>query len=102
MQAFSSCGEQGLLFLAIHGVLIAVASHVSEHRRQELRHMGSAVAACEPWSSGGSRSFSMWAWVLRSMWNLSGPGIELVALHWQVDSYALRHQGSPCFFKVTS
>ena len=29
--AFSSCGEQGLLFVAAHGILIAVASLVVEH-----------------------------------------------------------------------
>ena len=29
------------------------------------------------------------------MWNLPGPGIETSSLHWQVDSYPLRHQGSP-------
>ena len=32
MQAFSSCGEQGLLFVVVHGLLIAVASLVEEHR----------------------------------------------------------------------
>ena len=31
MQAFSSGGEQGLLFVAVHGLLIAVASLVAEH-----------------------------------------------------------------------
>ena len=31
-QAFSSCGEWGLLFVAVHGLLIAVASLVVEHR----------------------------------------------------------------------
>ena len=30
--AFSSCGEQGLLFVAVRGLLIAVASFVVEHR----------------------------------------------------------------------
>ena len=30
--AFSSCGEQGLLFVAVRGLLIAVASLVVEHR----------------------------------------------------------------------
>ena len=30
--AFSSCGEQGLLFVAMRGLLIAVASLVVEHR----------------------------------------------------------------------
>ena len=31
-QAFSSCGERGLLFIAVRGLLIAVASLVMEHR----------------------------------------------------------------------
>ena len=30
VQAFSSCGERGLLFVVVHGLLIAVASLVSE------------------------------------------------------------------------
>ena len=30
-RAFSSCGEQGLLFVAVCGLLIAVASLVAEH-----------------------------------------------------------------------
>ena len=30
--AFSSCGERGLLFVAVHVFLIAVASLVAEHR----------------------------------------------------------------------
>ena len=30
-RAFSSCGEQGLLFVAVHGLLTAVASLVAEH-----------------------------------------------------------------------
>ena len=29
--AFSSCGKQGLLFVVVHGLLIAVASLVVEH-----------------------------------------------------------------------
>ena len=31
VQAFSSCGERGLLFVAVRGLLIAVASLVAEH-----------------------------------------------------------------------
>ena len=31
-RAFSSCGEWRLLFVAMHGLLIAVASLVAEHR----------------------------------------------------------------------
>ena len=30
-RAFSSCGERGLLFVAVHGLLIMVASLVAEH-----------------------------------------------------------------------
>ena len=30
-QAFSGCGKQGLLFVAVCGILIAVASLVVEH-----------------------------------------------------------------------
>ena len=32
MQAFSSCREWGLLFIAVCGLLIAVTSLVAEHR----------------------------------------------------------------------
>ena len=31
VQAFSSCGERGLLFVALRGLLVAVASLVAEH-----------------------------------------------------------------------
>ena len=30
-RAFSSCGKRGLLFVVVHGLLIAVASLVVEH-----------------------------------------------------------------------
>ena len=30
-RAFSSCGEWGLLFIVVHGLLIAVASVVAKH-----------------------------------------------------------------------
>ena len=30
-RAFSSCGERGLLFIAVRGLLIAVASLAAEH-----------------------------------------------------------------------
>ena len=30
-RAFSSCGERGLLFVPVHGLLVAVASLVVEH-----------------------------------------------------------------------
>ena len=33
-RAFSSCGERGLLFVAVRGLLIVVASLVAEHGLQ--------------------------------------------------------------------
>ena len=36
-QAFSSCGERGLLFVAVRGLLIAVASLVAEHGLEARR-----------------------------------------------------------------
>ena len=105
--AFSSCSKWGLLLVAVHGLLIVVASLVAEHglqhadfsscstQAQQLQHMGpracglqqlrlvgSVVVACGL-SSCGSRalehrlsSCGAWAQLLRSMWNLPGPGIE--------------------------
>ena len=73
--AFSSCGERGLLFIAVHGLLIAVASLVVEHGLQ----------ACGL-SSCGSRalerrlgSCGTWAQLLRGMWDLPGLGLEPVS-----------------------
>ena len=42
--AFSSCGEQGLLFVAMRELLIAVASLVVEHGLQALRPQESWLA----------------------------------------------------------
>ena len=36
-RAFSSCGERGPLFIAVHGPLTVVASPVAEHRLQTRR-----------------------------------------------------------------
>ena len=43
MRAFSSCSKQGLLFVAVRGLLIAVASLVAEHGALGAR--GSVVVA---------------------------------------------------------
>ena len=37
VRAFSSCGERGLLFIVVRGLLIAVASLVAEHGLQVPR-----------------------------------------------------------------
>ena len=86
--ACSSCGEWGLLqqwrvgatLVAVHGLLIAVASLVVEHRLQahklqQLWHAG--FSSCGSWalehrlSSCGAR-----AQLLHGMWGLPGPGLE--------------------------
>ena len=56
-QAFSSCNERGLLFVAVCGLLIAVASLAVEHGLQacglqQLWHVGSVVVACGLQSTG--------------------------------------------------
>ena len=62
-RAFSSCGEQGPLFIAVRGPLTVAASPVAEHRLQTCR-----LSSC------GTR-----AYLLRSMWDLPRPGHEPVS-----------------------
>ena len=62
-RAFSSCGEQGLLFVAMRGLLIAVTSLVVEHGLQAR-----GLSSC------GTRAL-----LLRGMWDLPGPGLEPVS-----------------------
>ena len=59
-RAFSSCGEQGPLFIAVRGPLTVMASLVAEHRLQTHR-----LSSC------GS-----WAQLLCGMWDLPRPGLE--------------------------
>ena len=59
-RAFSSCGEQGPLFIAVRGPLTIAASLVAEHRLQTRR-----LSNC------GSR-----AQLLLGMWDLPRPGLE--------------------------
>ena len=51
---FSSCGKQGLLFVAVHGFLIEVAFLVAEH----------GLISCGPW-----------VLLPHGLWNLPGSGI---------------------------
>ena len=59
-RAFSNCGEQGPLSIAVRGPLTVAASLVAEHRLQTRR-----LSSC------GSR-----AQLLRGMWDLPRPGLE--------------------------
>ena len=62
-RAFSSCGKQGPLLIAVRGPLTIAASLVAEHRLQRRR-----LSSC------GSR-----AQLLRGMWDLPRPGLEPVS-----------------------
>ena len=53
MRAFSSCGERGLLFVAVRRLLIAVASLVVEHG---LKGAQASVVVAHGLSSCGSRA----------------------------------------------
>ena len=79
---FYSCGEQGLLFVAVHRLLIAVASRC---RAQALGAQASVVVA-RRLSSCGSRalerrlsSCGARAYLLCGMWDLPGPGLKPVS-----------------------
>ena len=80
--AFSSCGEQGPLFIVVHGLLIVVASRC---RARALGARASAVAACGLSSCVSQAlerrlsSCGTWAQLLRGMWDPPGPGLEPVS-----------------------
>ena len=82
VRAFSSCGERGPLFIAVHGPLTVAASLVAEHRLQTRR-----LSNC------GSR-----VQLLRGMWDPPRPGLEPVcpALAGRFSTTA--PPGKPCFY----
>ena len=81
-QALSSCSERGLLFVAVRGLLIAVASLVTEHRLQAcgLSSCGSQALECRLSSCGARLSCSAACGIFPDQ------GSNLCPLHWQVDS----------------
>ena len=83
LRAFSSCSEQGLLFVVVRRLLTAVASLVAEHGLQahglqQLQHTGFSSCGLRALehrlSSCGTR-----AQLLRGVWDLPGPGHESVS-----------------------
>ena len=80
---FSSCGEQGLLFTAVRGLLIAVASLCCGARAVGAR---ASVVVAHGLSSCGARalecrlsSCGARALLLRVMWDLPRPGFKPVS-----------------------
>ena len=68
--AFSSCSERGLLFVAVRGLLIVVASLAAEHR---LKSAGSVVVAHRLSCSAACGIFP-------------DQGLNPCLLHWQAGS----------------
>ena len=89
----SSCGKWELLPIAMHGLLVAVASLVVEQRLQQLWHVGSGCCSQAP----GHRldSCGAPAELLHSMRDFPSQGSKPCLLHWQADSLPLSLQGSP-------
>ena len=79
----SSCSERGLLFVAVRGLLTEVASFCCGARAlgaQASVVVACGLSSCGSWalehrlSSCGAR-----AYLLRSMWDPPGPGLEPVS-----------------------
>ena len=82
-RAFSSCGERGLLIVAVRGLLIAVASPCCGAQALGTRAavvVARGCSSCGTWalesrlSSCGARAL-----LLRGMWDLPRPGLEPVS-----------------------
>ena len=79
VQAFSSCSEWGLLFVAVRRLLIAVASLIAEHVQASVV-VAYGLSSCGSWalerrlSSCGAR-----AQLFSDMWDLPRPGLEPVS-----------------------
>ena len=99
-RAFSSCGEWGLLFVAVRGLLIAVSLvAVAEHRLQvhglqQLWHVGSVVVV-RGHQGSGSVVVAYGLSCSAACGIFPDQGSNLCLLHWQADSYPLHHQGRP-------
>ena len=101
-QSFSSCGEQGLLFVAVHRLLTVVAPLVAEHRLQacglqQLWLAGSRAQAQQLWHTGLVAPWhvgSSWnrdrthvpcigRWILNHCTTREDPGLFLIILNFE-------------------
>ena len=87
MRVFSSCSEQGLLFIAGRGLLTEVASRCRAPAR---------VAVCWLRSSGAR------AQLLLLLWTLPGPGMEAVSSALAGESLSTGPPGKSCLFLLKS
>ena len=98
-RAFSNCGKRELLFIAVRGLLIVVASLAAEHGLQarglqQLQHVVSVVVA-HGLQSTGSVVVTQELSCSAACGVFPDQGLNPCSLHWQADSQPLHHQGSP-------
>ena len=89
---FSGCGQWGYSLVVVCGLLIAVASLVTEHRLQ------SSWASVVLDSGAQAKYISLWgtqAQFLRGTWIFPEQGLNPCLLRCQVDSLLLSHQRRP-------
>ena len=87
----------GAYFLVVvHGLLIVVASLIAEHQLKGTRASVAAahgLSSCSFWAlEHGLNTCGVQAYLLHGMWDLPGPGIEPVSLHWKANSLPLSHR----------
>ena len=104
---FSSFGEQGLVFMAVHGLLLWQGTGCRLHRLQYLQRVGSVVETSQWLSSCGA-----WTKLLRGMWDLPGSGIthvfclgRQILYHWatreaQTIYSLICFMTGPCLFQL--
>ena len=80
--AFSSCGEQGLLFLAVRGFLIAVASRCGA----QALSLWASVVVVRRLQSAGSVVVAHGLSCSAACVIFPGHGLNPSPLHWQADS----------------
>ena len=90
--------NRGYFLVAVHGLLIAVASPDAEHR---LSGMGASVVGAPGLWSAGSIVVTHGLSCSTASGIFPDRGLNPCLLHWQVGSLPLSHHGSPLqlFFK---
>ena len=73
--AFSSCSERGLLFVAVRGLPIAVASLAGSTDSRCMRFHSCGAQAQQLWLAGSRAQVLL----LCGMWDPPGPGLEPVS-----------------------
>ena len=87
--AFSSCGKRGLLFIAVCGFLIAVASR----GRAWAPGLEASVAVARKLESVASAVVAQGIICSMACGIFPDQGLNLCPLHWQADSHPLYYQG---------